>query len=152
MADVPFADVFRPVRCNQTVIASDARNPIWRVIVSRDDDHDTSLVISQYGFIVVIQHWATPLRRCCRRGPITSRDSYGIVVEPVVLVREMPPFSHVISRAGRQKGSNLEQFRPLTFASLTINYLLGDLLLFPRDRRRRNIIRAESGRSGRVSG
>src|SRR6516225_5590970 len=43
MADVPFADVFRPVRRNQTVIASDARNPIWRVIVSRDDDHDTSL-------------------------------------------------------------------------------------------------------------
>src|SRR6516162_4384510 len=99
MADVPFADVFRPVRCNQTVIASDARSSIWRVIVGRDNEHDTSLfgprlflgplpeqrklsitrdrggeeqflshVISQSGLIVIIQHWATPLTRCCRRG------------------------------------------------------------------------------------
>ena len=43
MADVPFADVFRPVRRNQTVIASDARSSEWRVIVGRDDEHDASL-------------------------------------------------------------------------------------------------------------
>ena len=37
-------------------------------------------------------------------------------------------------------------------AGATLRGLLGDLLLFLRDRRRRDIIQAESGKSGQASG
>ena len=37
MADVTLAHVFRPVRCNQPFIASNARNSIRRMVLSRDD-------------------------------------------------------------------------------------------------------------------
>ena len=34
------------------------------------------------------------------------RKCYGIVVEPIPLVHEMPPLFPFLSRAGRQQGSN----------------------------------------------
>jgi hypothetical protein len=82
MTDMAFAHVFRPVWCNQSVIAPDARNSIRRIIVGQNDHHDRPPCILFCFFLawkdksimtVVLSNfsiWCVAVSPCCIAVPL----------------------------------------------------------------------------------